>query len=91
MNKQELVAASAVTSGLTKKAMGEALDAITSTISSAMESGEKVTIVGFGTWEVKPRAERNGVNPRTKQAIVIPATKAVKFKAGKDLKECAKV
>lgn len=90
MNKEQLVNAMASTSGLTKKDSEAALKAFMSAVETAMQNGEKVTLVGFGTFEVKARAARKGVNPRTKESIKIPATKAVKFKAGKDLKEVAK-
>ena len=65
------------------KAVAAVLDAITETLAA----GEKVSLVGFGTFEVKERAEREGINPRTKEKIVIPASKLPSFKAGKALKE----
>lgn len=77
MNKAELVKAAGV-----KK---EALDAILNAIEAAVKNGENVVIPGFGSFVVKERAERKGINPLTKQAIVIPAKKAVAFKAGKGL------
>lgn len=77
MNKAELIKAAGV-----KK---EALDAILSAIEAAVKNGENVVIPGFGSFIVKERAERKGINPLTKEAIVIPAKKAVAFKAGKGL------
>ena len=91
MNKAELVRSMASITEMTIKDSESALNALTSTIEKAMESGEKVVISGFGSWEVRQRAARKGVNPRTKESIEIPATKAVRFKVGKTLKECAKV
>ena len=89
MNKKDLVSNMASVANLTKKDSEAALDAFVAVVEKAMKAGEKITLVGFGTFEVKPRAARQGVNPRTKEAISIPATKVVKFKAGKELKECA--
>lgn len=77
MNKAELVKAAGV-----KK---EALDAILNAIEAAVKNGENVVIPGFGSFVVKERAERKGINPLTKEAIVIPAKKTVAFKAGKGL------
>ena len=89
MNKHDLIKAVSVESKLTQKDSEAAINAIISTIENAMKAGEKVTLVGFGTWEVRQRAARKGVNPRTKEAIDIPATKVPRFKVGKTLKECA--
>ncbi|NLY55498.1 MAG: HU family DNA-binding protein [Firmicutes bacterium] len=87
MNKMELIAAVAEKAGITKKAAGEAVDAVLSTISEAMAAGDKVTLIGFGTFEVRERKERKGVNPATKEEIIIPAAKVPAFKAGKALRD----
>lgn len=86
MNKAELVTEMAQKSGLTKKDAEAALNAFTSTIQMAVKKKDKVVLVGFGTWEVKPRKARKGINPRTKEVIKIPATKVPVFKAGKAFK-----
>ena len=87
MNKGELIAKIAEESKLTKKAAEAALDAFVSSVEGALKKGEKVQLVGFGTFEVRQRAARKGRNPQTKAEIKIPASKAPVFKAGKDLKE----
>jgi len=87
MNKTELVNAIAAKSGLSKKNSEAALNALISSVEDALVAGEKVVLVGFGTFEVKTRAERKGRNPQTKQEIIIPASKAPVFKAGKGLKD----
>ena len=87
MNKNELVAAAAEKSGLSKKDMEAALNASIETITEALAAGDKIQLVGFGAFEVKERAERVGRNPKTKEAITIPASKAPVFKAGKALKD----
>ena len=87
MNKGELVAKIAEESKLTKKAAEAALDAFISTVEGSLAKGEKVQLVGFGTFEVRQRAARKGRNPQTKAEIKIPASKAPVFKAGKALKE----
>ena len=87
MNKGELVAKIAEESKLTKKAAEAALDAFVSSVEGALKKGEKVQLVGFGTFEVRQRAARKGRNPQTKAEIKIPASKAPVFKAGKALKE----
>ena len=87
MNKVELVAAVAETTGLTKKDTESFLNATLETISQKLVSGEKVQISGFGTFEVKEREARVGRNPRTKEAIQIPATRQPVFKASKTLKQ----
>jgi DNA-binding protein HU-beta len=90
MNKAELVDSMARKSGLTKKDAELALNAFTSSVQTAIQQKDKVVLVGFGTFEVRERAERKGMNPRTKQEIRIPATAVPVFKAGKGLKEQAK-
>lgn len=85
MNKKEMVEAMAAKSGMTKTDSKKALDAMLEVIGETLRSGENVALVGFGNFTVVERPERQGVNPATKQAIVIPAKKAVKFKAGAGL------
>lgn len=87
MNKAELIAKIAEESKLTKKAAETALDAFVSSVEGALKKGDKVQLVGFGTFEVRQRAARKGRNPQTKAEIKIPASKAPVFKAGKALKE----
>jgi len=87
MNKGELIAKIAEESKLTKKAAEAALAAFVSSVEGALKKGEKVQLVGFGTFEVRQRAARKGRNPQTKAEIKIPASKAPVFKAGKALKE----
>lgn len=90
MNKVELVAKIAEKSGLTKKDSGLFLDSFVESVQETLKSGEKVSLVGFGVFEVVERAERNGRNPLTGESIVIPAKKAPKFKVGKLLKEAVR-
>ena len=87
MNKTELVAAMAEKTELSKKDAEKALKAFTDVVAEELKKGEKVQLVGFGTFEVSERAARVGRNPQTKQEIKIPASKAPKFKAGKALKD----
>ena len=87
MNKNELIAAMAEKSGLSKKDAGVALDAFTVAVQDALLQGDKVQLVGFGTFEVKERAARTGKNPRTGEAVEIAAAKVPAFKAGKVLKD----
>ncbi|MCR5526685.1 MAG: HU family DNA-binding protein [Lachnospiraceae bacterium] len=87
MNKTELVAAMAEKSGLTKKDAESALKAFTDAVAAALTEGDKVQLVGFGTFEVSERAAREGRNPQTGDVMKIPASKAPKFKAGKALKD----
>ena len=84
MNKTELVAAIAEKAELSKKDAEKALKAFTETVAEQLKNGDKIQLVGFGTFEV---AERTGQNPQTGKAIEIPASKAPKFKAGKALKD----
>ena len=90
MNKADLVSMMAAKSNLTKKDSESALNAFVETVQAALKKGEKIQLVGFGTFEVRQRAARTGINPRTKEEIKIPATKAPVFKAGKALKESCK-
>ena len=84
MNKSELVDAIVAKTGETKKATEATLNAFLETVVSALQKGEKVQLVGFGTFEVRERAKRKGRNPQTGEEIVIPASKAPVFKAGKN-------
>jgi len=87
MNKTELIAAVAEKTALTKAASGKAVDAIVEAITEELKKGEKVTLIGFGTFETRSRAARTGRNPQTGKEIKIKASKAPAFKAGKALKE----
>ena len=87
MNKPELTAAMAENSGLTKKDCEAALAAFTCAVETAMKGGDKVQLVGFGTFEAKERPARVGRNPKTREEIKIPASKYPVFKAGKALKD----
>ena len=87
MKKTELVAAVAAKSNLSKKDAEESVKAFTEVITEELKKGEKVTLVGFGTFEVSERAERTGRNPQTGAEMKIAASKAPKFKAGKALKD----
>ena len=87
MNKTELVAAIAEKTDLTKKDAELALTAVVESITEALEKGDKVQLIGFGSFEVKNRAARTGRNPKTKEAIEISASKVPVFKAGKALKD----
>ncbi len=87
MNKSELVAAMAEKAGLQKKDAEKALAAFTEVVAEGLKSGDKIQLVGFGTFEVSERAERVGRNPRTGEEMKIPASKTPKFKAGKALKD----
>ncbi|MDO8686515.1 MAG: HU family DNA-binding protein [Clostridiales bacterium] len=87
MNKTDLVNAIAAKSGLNKKNSEAALNAFVATVEDSLKAGEKVVLVGFGTFEVRSRAARKGRNPQSKQEITIPASKAPVFKAGKGLKD----
>ncbi|CAC9585957.1 DNA-binding protein HU-beta [uncultured Candidatus Thioglobus sp.] len=87
MNKSDLIEAIATQTGLTKADAGKALNATTSTITSAMSKGESVQLIGFGTFLVRDRAARTGRNPQTGVEIQIKASKVAAFKAGKQLKE----
>jgi len=90
MSREELIAKIAEQAEISKKAAGIALNAVLEGITAALEKGDKVTLVGFGTFAVSQRKERKGVNPQTKKPIKIPARKVPVFKAGKKLKEAVK-
>ena len=87
MNKAELVAAMAEKSQLSKKDAEKALAAFTAVVEEQLKKGDKIQLVGFGTFEVSERAAREGRNPATGEAMTIAASKAPKFKAGKALKD----
>lgn len=87
MNKSELIAIMAEKTGFTKKDTEVALNAFVKTVEETLETGEKIQLVGFGTFEVRDRKEREGRNPRNpEEKIIIPASKNPVFKAGKTLK-----
>ena len=90
MNKTQLVEAVAQSTGLKKKEAEAAVSALTDAIVAALQNGEKVQIVGFGTFEVKERAARSGRNPKTGETIQIAASKNPAFTAGKALKDSVK-
>ena len=87
MNKAELITSMAEKSQLTKKDAESALKAFIDSVQEALESGEKVQLIGFGTFETRERAAREGRNPRTKETITIPASTVPVFKAGKEFKD----
>ena len=87
MNKTELVAAMAEKAELSKKEAEGALKAFIDVVTDELKKGEKVQLVGFGSFEVSERAAREGINPLTKKPMSIPASKAPKFKAGRGLKD----
>ncbi len=90
MNKGELIGAMAQHSGLTKKDISAALEALTTTITETLAKKEDVALIGFGTFSTAQRAARDGVNPSTGAKIKIAATTVAKFKAGKTLKDSVK-
>jgi DNA-binding protein HU-beta len=83
MNKAELIEQIAKDAGLTKVQANDAIDSLTSSVVATLKKGDKVTLVGFGTFSVSKRAARNGRNPQTGETIKIKASKVPKFKAGK--------
>lgn len=87
MNKSELIEAVAQSADISKAAAGRAVDGVLQTITQALQEGDQVTLVGFGTFLVRERAARTGRNPRTGEAIQIQASKVPSFKAGKALKD----
>ena len=87
MNKTELIAAVAEKTGLSKKDADKAVAAVFESVKDALAAGDKVSVFGFGTFEVRERAARTGLNPQTKQPIQIAASKVPAFKACKVLKE----
>ena len=89
-NKQDLIAKVAETAELNKKQAALVVNTVFETISESLSKGEKVQIIGFGSFDVRERAERKGRNPQTGAELVIPASKVPGFKAGKALKEVVK-
>ena len=87
MNKAELVSAIAEKSGISKKDSEKALNAFIESVQEALAGGDKVQLVGFGSFEVRERAERKGRNPQTKEEIIIPASKVPVFKVGKAFRD----
>ena len=87
MNKAELIAAIAAKTGETKKTAEKLVNAFVETVTEALTEGDKVQLVGFGSFEVRKRAARKGRNPQTEEEIKIPASKAPVFEAGKALKD----
>lgn len=85
MNKAELISAVAAESGLNKADAKKAVEGFVAAVTNALREGDKVSLVGFGTFMVSERGERTGINPSTKEAITIPAKKIAKFKAGAEL------
>ena len=85
MNKSELVDAISKEAGLTKTKTNEVVNAIVETITNTLKKGEKVALVGFGTWSTAKRAKRTGRNPKTGKALTIPSKTVAKFKAGSEL------
>jgi DNA-binding protein HU-beta len=87
MNKAALIEKMAGDAGITKSAAANAVDSLVEGITSALKKGQRVTIVGFGTWGISKRKARTGRNPQTGESIKIKAKKAVRFKAGKQLEK----
>ena len=90
MNKNELISAVAEKTGLSKKDSEKALNAALETITAKVAEGEKVQLIGFGTFELRERAEKLARNPRTGEKMTVPACKAPAFKAGQAFKDAAK-
>lgn len=90
MNKAELISAMAAEAGLSKVDAKKALDAFVQCVSDALKAGDKVALVGFGSFGITQRSERTGINPATKKPIKIAAKKVVKFKAGAELSDSVK-
>ncbi len=87
MNKNDLVAAVATSTSLSKTDAAKAVDGVFNAITASLKKGQEVRLVGFGTFSVSKRAKSEGRNPRTGEKIAIPASKQPKFKAGKGLKD----
>ncbi|MBI4776835.1 MAG: HU family DNA-binding protein [Deltaproteobacteria bacterium] len=90
MNKADIIAEMADAAGVSKAVAGKALDGMLGAIEGALKDGDKVTLVGFGTFSVAKRAARTGRNPQTKEEIKIPAANVPKFKPGNRLKDVVK-
>ena len=87
MNKSELIAAIANKTGVTKKDTEEVISAFVEVVKETLKAGDKVQMIGFGTFECKERAARETMNPRTQEKIQVPASRSASFKAGKALKD----
>lgn len=90
MNKTEFINAVAEKEGIEKKCAEKAVNAVFATIAQELAKGEKIQLVGFGTFEIRERAEKQGRNPRTGETMTVPASKIPAFKAGKALKDAVK-
>ena len=90
MNKTEYINAVAEKEGIEKKCAEKAVNAVFATIAQELAKGEKIQLVGFGTFEIRERAEKQGRNPRTGETMTVPASKVPAFKAGKALKDAVK-
>ena len=90
MNKTQLIEAIAASANLKKKDAEAALNAFTTVVADALKKGDKVQLIGFGTFEVRERAEKQGRNPKTGETMTVPASKVPAFKAGKALKDAIK-
>ncbi len=90
MSREDLIKKIAGATGISQKLSGVALAAVLEGVTQALESGDKVSLVGFGTFSVAQRKARNGINPKTKKPLKIAARKVPVFKAGKKLKEAVK-
>lgn len=90
MTKADLIGKIADDAGITKAVAEKALNSFVSAVADALAEGDKVTLVGFGTFDVAERAKREGRNPRTGETITIPASKVVRFKVGNKLKDSVK-
>ena len=90
MNKSEFISAVAEKAGLDKTKAKAAIEAYASVVADALKEGDKISLIGFGTFSVSERTERQGINPRTKEKQIIPAKKVVKFKAGAELSNAVK-
>ena len=90
MNKTEFINAVAAKEGIEKKCAEKAINAVFATIADELAKGEKIQLVGFGTFEIRERAEKQGRNPRTGETMTVPASKVPAFKAGKALKDAVK-
>ena len=91
MTKADLITKIAEKSELSKKDSEKALNAVIASVTEALTAGEKVQLTGFGTFEVRDKKEKEAINPRTKEKIVVPARKSPAFKAGKALKDAVDV
>ena len=90
MNKTEFINAVAAKGEMDKKAAEKAVNAVIAAIADELAKGEKIQLVGFGTFEIRERAEKQGRNPRTGETMTVPASKVPAFKAGKALKDAVK-